>query len=62
MLTIQLKVERETDNPIKPMKLIDFSLKINTSLRLPPRGLDQLSPEVKNALSPLKLDFTLTLK
>lgn len=30
MLTIQLKVEGETANPLK---LIDFSLKINTSPR-----------------------------
>lgn len=30
MLTIQLKVERETANPLKTLKLIDCSLKINT--------------------------------
>lgn len=30
MLTIQLKLERETANPLKSLKLIDFSLKINT--------------------------------
>lgn len=40
MLTIQLKVEHETANPIKAMKLIDLSFKINTWLRLPPRPRD----------------------
>lgn len=30
MLTIQLKVEHETANPLKSLKRIDFSLKINT--------------------------------
>lgn len=30
MLTIQLKVEREMANPLKSLKRIDFSLKINT--------------------------------
>lgn len=38
MLTIQLKVERETANPIKPMKRIDLCLKIDTLTRLPPRA------------------------
>lgn len=33
MLTIQLKVERETANPIKAMKRIDLGLRIDTSAR-----------------------------
>lgn len=45
MLTIQLKVERETDNPLKTLKLIDFSLEISTRQRLPPRPQRFLSPE-----------------
>lgn len=37
MLTIQLKVERETANPIKAVKRIDLGLRIDTLARLPRR-------------------------
>lgn len=37
MLTIQLKVERETANPIKALKRIDLGLRIDTLARLPRR-------------------------
>lgn len=37
MLTIQLKVERETANPIKAIKRIDLGLRIDTLARLPRR-------------------------
>lgn len=39
MLTIQLKVACGA-NPLKTLKGIDFRLKINSYLRVPPRGLN----------------------
>lgn len=42
MLTIQLKVERETANPIRAMKGIDLGLRTATSAR---REARLLSPE-----------------